>query len=399
MSNIMEAIVMAGGEGKRMKSTLPKVLHPVCGHEMIYLIVKKVIELGVKTVYIVCGKHKDAIMKCIDTKVKTNFPNAVIHYVMQETPLGTGHAIMQCLPYIKSETMTDIMILNGDAPLIDNTIREFMNIPSPALMVTSLKNPKGQGRIITSNSTGKFQRIVEEKDANEEERQIQLVNCGVYKVSNQDLTKYVPQITNHNAQKEYYLTDLCEFIQDKLNLYEVKKEDQIELLNVNSQEDLCKANRAMIETTLKDMNFQIRKVLPDDFSKGYTSLLAQLSDTIDINTPAQFEELLNTIQQNKNHHIYVVEDLSTKTIIGNITLLIEPKFIHGGQCVGHIEDVVVHKCYRNKKIGAYLVNYINTFIFEYNCYKFILDCKDYLIPFYTQSGYNFTDGVQMHRYI
>jgi NDP-sugar pyrophosphorylase family protein len=386
------AIIMAGGEGKRMQSSLPKVLHHVFGEPMIVRILRKVIQLNVETVYIVCGNAMEQIHTVVNEYFSSNHD---IHFVLQPVARGTGDAIKCCLPYLQDKDV-NVLILNGDTPLIDTSLQTFVKSPTPCLMVTHLLNPYGNGRIMTDKYVS-FLRIIEEKDATEDERKVTLVNCGVYSIPSYDILQYIPKLSSNNAQNEYYLTDICEFIKHKLNVVEVPRESQYELINVNSPDDLIKAERYAIEQHMHKQGLTIRKLEEDDYHKGYLALISQLSNSIDDMSSTFFQRVYCGIQENKNHHIYVVEDKSLKTIIGNVCLLVEPKFIHNGKSVGHIEDVVVLSTHRAMKIGRLMIDYMTTFMNEFNCYKYILDCDAKLEGFYSKCGYE-NKNIQMSLY-
>lgn len=394
MAKETHAIIMAGGEGKRMNSNIPKVLHCVIDEEMIVSIIRKVISLEISKIFVVCGRHIDVIKESISKRVVNDNNKCEIVFVQQIVPLGTGDAVKHCLPYINKDV--NILILNGDTPLIDTSLDEFIKLDAPCLMVSLLDNPFGQGRIIRDEN-GNFNRIVEEKDANEEEKQVKLVNCGVYHVSAEQLLKYIPLIDNVNAQKEYYLTDLCKFIKNDLHLFVLPQSLQYELMNVNTQKELMQARKIAIEKTLLKYNIQIRKLNKDDYNKGYLELLCELSDTITNKTENMFVNVFEQVQRNSHHHIYVLEDTTTNTLIGTATLFVEPKFIHNGMNVGHIEDVVVSRKVQSKGLGKCLILYLTTFMEEMNCYKFILDCSENVKTFYSKCGYT-TKAIQMSLY-
>lgn len=386
------AIIMAGGEGKRMQSTVPKVLHQVLGEPMIVKILKKVIQLNVEVIYVVCGSALSKIQSTVCEYIdKTN--NIV--FVNQSIARGTGDAIKHCLPHLMNKDV-NVLILNGDTPLIDATIELFITTPVPALMVTHLDNPHGNGRIVR-NDDGSFVGIVEEKDASMDEKKISLVNCGVYYISSNDLQKYIPMLTCNNAQNEYYLTDVCAFLKEKLNLVCIPKEFQYELINVNSPTDLAKAERQAIQWNLKTMGLVVRTLAEDDFNKGYLDLLCELSDTITNKSAEFFASMFDKVNKNDDYHVYVIEDVVQERIVANVTLLVEHKFIHDGMNVGHIEDVVVARTHRSNKLGKALVQYVNTLMRELKCYKFILDCSDNLEGFYSKIGYD-KKNIQMAIY-
>ena len=144
MAQETHAIIMAGGEGKRMNSNIPKVLHCVIDEEMIVNIIRKVMTLNVSKIYIVCGRHLETIKNCISARIGDNFE---IVYVNQSVPLGTGDAIRQCLPYFKNVDV-NVLILNGDTPLIDVSLNEFVKCETPSLMVTHLDNPFGDRKSV-----------------------------------------------------------------------------------------------------------------------------------------------------------------------------------------------------------------------------------------------------------
>ncbi len=386
-------IIMAGGEGKRMQSTIPKVLHNVCGEPMIVRILKKVMQLNVEKVYIVCGSTLGQIQDAIQKYFEDT--NNIV-FVNQPIARGTGDAIKHCIPML-ANTNVNVLILNGDTPLIDDTLNMFIKSKNPALMITHLDNPHGNGRIMT-NSQGHFMHIVEEKDASPEEKEIKLVNCGVYFISSADLCAFIPLLTCNNAQNEYYLTDVCGFLKDKMHLVQVPKDIQYELINVNSPIDLANAERQLIVRNLRRINMVVRPLNTNDFTKGYLDLLCELSNTITCKSQVFFDSVMTTIQNNNRHHVFVMEDTIEQRIVATVTVLVEPKFIHNGMCVGHIEDVVVSRTHRTQKLGKILMEYVNTWMRELNCYKFILDCHEDLEAFYKKASYG-KKSIQMAVYV
>jgi NDP-sugar pyrophosphorylase family protein len=395
--NTLYAVIMAGGEGKRMKSSVPKVLNKVSGEPMIVRIVKKVTSLDVQKILVVCGKYEKDIKQCIETDMNLSDNRIEIVYVQQYVPLGTGDAIKCCLPFLPHDKSVDVLIMNGDTPLIDKSIDEFVKTTSPCIMTTILDNPHGQGRIITNTFNGKFIKIVEEKDATQSERAITLVNCGVYKVSSYHLHQFIPQITNNNVQNEYYLTDICGMMQCMIHLYELPRDNQYELLNVNTMEDLHKAESILCESFFRNNNLNVRVLEEGDYYKGYLYVLSQLSDTVTIKSYDEFITLFNLINMNDNHIVYVIEDMKKQMIVANITLIIERKFIRGGKNVVHIEDVVVDSQYRKLNIGVNMISYIVSKSVSLDAYKIILDCKETLTSFYGKTGFTQT-SVQMSKY-
>ncbi len=260
---------MAGGLGKRMESDLPKVLHKVYGiidqknvydefksnfkitgydsylKPMIVHVINTSLKLNPKKIFIVVGSYKDIIEKTINEYFDSN---DLIEYIIQEKALGTGHAVMCCLPRLQSYPNTETLILSGDVPLISvNTIKNLINEPNKFL-ITKLTNPFGCGRIILENN--KVIKIVEEKDCSSEEKNIKLVNCGIYQINSDILLKFIPQITNNNKACEYYLTDIVELMVKnfiEISYYELNECAQYEIKNVNTKVDLESLNNFLLD--------------------------------------------------------------------------------------------------------------------------------------------------------
>ena len=231
--------LLAGGLGKRMNSELPKVLHRVNGEAMIVRLLKQILTLNPDKILIIVGKSRSIIQSEIEKSIN----DSRILYVNQETPLGTGHAVLCTLESLDDG---DNIILNSDVPLLQaSTIlqiyQSFQN-QNANLLVTAIKlaDPTGNGRIIF-NEFGKFDKIVEEKDCGVE-KAVNLVNCGIYICKSDYLKKYVPMIDNTNAQSEYYLTDIVKiynkFENSGLVVYELPSDKEREIYNVNTKSQL-----------------------------------------------------------------------------------------------------------------------------------------------------------------
>lgn len=206
--------ILAAGEGKRMRSDIPKVLHLFQGKPILARIIETARQLNPKMIIVITGRHNQLIQKTLMEYISIKD----VLFVVQEKPLGTGDAIKTTLPYYYLGEQ--VLILNGDMPLINNTIleqfihkRSHMNI-----LVAKFANPFGYGRIVY-NSTGEFTEIVEEKDCNDLQREIQIVNSGLYYLSAEILIKYIPKITNENSQQEYYLTDIVKLVKNQSNIH------------------------------------------------------------------------------------------------------------------------------------------------------------------------------------
>ena len=240
-------IIMAGGLGKRMRSTLPKVLHEILDKPMLVHVVERALELKPVKILIVVGKYLPVISETLKTYNILKY----VDFINQPEALGTGHAIQCCREQLNNNA--DVLILSGDVPLIKtDSLHTMINDLSCArIMTTMLEDPHGYGRIIENN--GVFEKIVEEKDCSDEERKCQKTNAGIYAFNSKMLYKYLPYLSNDNAQQEYYLTDIVEIIKEhenvNIDLYDMPVERQIELTGVNTKEQLEELNIALKNTT------------------------------------------------------------------------------------------------------------------------------------------------------
>jgi UDP-N-acetylglucosamine diphosphorylase/glucosamine-1-phosphate N-acetyltransferase len=237
MENNLVITILAGGEGKRMNSNIPKVLHLFNGKPMLVKIIEKSLLLKPSKIIIVTGKYNDLIQNTLSQYIDIT----PIIFVQQKTPLGTGHAIKCCLDYYKPEQK--ILILNGDMPLINKEVLEqFINSKQTNfnILVAQFSNPTGYGRIIYENND--FMEIIEEKDCNEEQKTINVVNSGLYYIASELLREFIPMITNENKQNEYYLTDIVKIIKSKTNhtidTFLIDVNDNKYISGVNTQAEL-----------------------------------------------------------------------------------------------------------------------------------------------------------------
>lgn len=235
----VKAVILAAGKGTRMKSELPKVIHEALGKPMVEYSIEAAKGAGATEddICLVVG-HKAELVKAA---VKEN-----VTYVLQEEQLGTGHAVLCAKDFIGTEGIT--MVLCGDTPLITgNTLKKLVDIhlkEQNAITVLSAvaEDPTGYGRII-KDSWGKFMKIVEHKDASDEEKRVDEINSGMYIFNSDVLSKTLAKLDNDNAQGEYYLTDTIQIAKD-LGLGEVDTviiDDMDEIKGVNSREQLEEA--------------------------------------------------------------------------------------------------------------------------------------------------------------
>jgi bifunctional N-acetylglucosamine-1-phosphate-uridyltransferase/glucosamine-1-phosphate-acetyltransferase GlmU-like protein len=239
-------LIMAGGLGKRMNSSIPKVLHEINSKPMICYVIDSAFSIGCLQVGIIVGKYKTVI----EEKINEYYPNDTrIIWIEQNEPLGTGHAILCALDWMKCNLSfdTSIFILSGDVPLIKSYTLEQLDQNPNSILVTRYSNPSGYGRIIVKNNM--IIDIVEEKDCSDKEKEINLVNCGLYSMKLNLLLNIIPLITNDNVAKEYYLTSMIKIAFDKgyiINMYELPESESIQIANINTQEDLLTINNIFI---------------------------------------------------------------------------------------------------------------------------------------------------------
>ena len=241
------AIIMAGGLGKRMESTIPKVLHKINNIPMINRVLSKLMLLSdvvnVEKILVVVGKYKNEIKTAIEKQTVLCSILSKIIYVTQPEALGTGHAIQCCRNELLNYIDSDVLILSGDVPMLTSiTMANLLLLKSKVkIITTTLDNPSGYGRILTNNSN-QFDKIVEQKDCTNDELNIKRVNGGIYAINSLLLCKYLPYLKNDNNQKEFYLTDIIEIIKREENvdidMLEIEKHNVIEIIGVNTIQQL-----------------------------------------------------------------------------------------------------------------------------------------------------------------
>lgn len=247
MTNLVVTI-LAGGNGTRMRSEYPKVLHSFEGKPMLTRIVETAYKLNPKRIIIVTGKHHDKIVNTINTQIKEKEKDkekekeTEIIYVQQPIAQGTGDAIKCCLKEYAKEDK--VLILNGDTPKLTHTILETFITHAKGscnILCAKLENPKGYGRIY-QNETGEVEGIIEEKDCSAIQKQIQIVNTGIYYMDTTILQKYIPLITNNNKKEEFYLTDIVKIVKNNswnvIHAVKLNESSNKYIMGVNSPEEL-----------------------------------------------------------------------------------------------------------------------------------------------------------------
>ena len=248
MKSNLSIIIMAGGLGKRMNSSLPKILHKILNKPMIVHVIEQSMKLLPRQIIIVVGKYKDIIEKTL--KEYLDIDNLPIKFINQPEALGTGHAIKCCINELNKSNTQITLILSGDVPLLksETMINIIENINKVKIMTAEFENSTGYGRIIELNS--KFVKIIEEKDCSQEQKQIKKINCGIYAFNTDILCKYLPYLSNNNSQKEYYLTDIIEIIKINENIevdtFNITKDKNHEITGINTIDQLLELEKLMI---------------------------------------------------------------------------------------------------------------------------------------------------------
>jgi UDP-N-acetylglucosamine diphosphorylase/glucosamine-1-phosphate N-acetyltransferase len=245
--------ILAAGEGKRMRSNIPKVLHLFQGKPMLVSIIETSKKLDAKKIIIKTGKYDVLIKETISKYMDIDIGNLI--FIQQASPLGTGDAIKSCLPSYNKEDK--VLILNGDMPLINKEILKKFIDASPYemnILVARFSNPTGYGRILY-NEKKEFIEIVEEKDCSPEQKKIDFINSGLYYINADLLLKYIPMIENRNSQKEYYLTDIVKIIKDSeeinINTFLICQDENKYISGVNTLDEL-KMLENEINTTIEN---------------------------------------------------------------------------------------------------------------------------------------------------
>jgi bifunctional UDP-N-acetylglucosamine pyrophosphorylase/glucosamine-1-phosphate N-acetyltransferase len=229
-------IILAAGKGTRMRSSLPKVLQPLAGRPLLGHVIETAKKLNADNIITIFGHGGELVQQAFATEN--------VQWVEQAEQLGTGHAVKVTLPVLPADGIS--LILSGDVPCItQDTLQKLLDASTSTgigLVTLTVADATGYGRIVREN--GKIQAIVEHKDASEEQRKIKEFNTGIYAVSNAKLHQWLPQLSNNNAQGEYYLTDIVAMaIADGLEVASVEPERAFEVEGVNDRIQLAALER------------------------------------------------------------------------------------------------------------------------------------------------------------
>ncbi|MDR3300878.1 MAG: bifunctional UDP-N-acetylglucosamine diphosphorylase/glucosamine-1-phosphate N-acetyltransferase GlmU [Candidatus Accumulibacter sp.] len=232
----MNIVILAAGQGKRMYSNLPKVLHPLAGKALVLHVIDTARALSPRRLCIVYGHGGEAVRSALDA------PD--LSWALQEPQLGTGHAVRQALPFLDGQGTT--LVLYGDVPLIQaETLRRLVHAAADGLAVLTveLTDPQGYGRIVR-DPAGNVARIVEQKDASAEERAIHEINTGIMAMPAERLGEWLSRLSSDNAQHEYYLTDIVGIaVAAGLPVRTTRPDHAWEVLGVNSKTQLAELER------------------------------------------------------------------------------------------------------------------------------------------------------------
>ncbi|MDP5030138.1 bifunctional UDP-N-acetylglucosamine diphosphorylase/glucosamine-1-phosphate N-acetyltransferase GlmU [Paraglaciecola sp.] len=253
-------VILAAGKGTRMKSTLPKVLHPIGGKPMVQHIIDTVKQVGATNINLVYGHGADQLQQAL--------AHNELNWCLQAEQLGTGHAVQQAAPFLSDEE--DVLILVGDAPLIKaSTLSELFSTKQQAdlaLLTVHLDDPSGMGRIIRQGDN--VSAIVEHKDATPAQRKITEINTGMMIMNGKDLKRWLSQLNNQNAQGEFYLTDVIEMAANEGKIIRASHPTSAtEVEGINNRMQLAKIERAFQTEQANDL-----------MSKGVTLLDPQRFD-------------------------------------------------------------------------------------------------------------------------
>ncbi len=235
--NQLHVVILAAGEGKRMKSAAAKVLQKIAGKPMLGHVIDTARQLGAAGIHVVYGHGGEQVRAAFASQDD-------LHWAEQEQRLGTGHALQQAMPTVPVDAR--VLVLYGDVPLITaETLQRLLAAPGRiAVLVADLADPTGYGRIVR-DTQGRVGRIVEHKDATDEEREIRTVNTGILVADGEALRRWLQHLSNDNTQGEYYLTDVFASAAAEFNAAEmVHVHDPVEVEGANDAWQLAALERA-----------------------------------------------------------------------------------------------------------------------------------------------------------
>lgn len=317
----LSIVILAAGQGTRMRSELPKVLHPLGGRPLLSHVIESAHRLNADAIHVVIGHGAE--------RVRDTFADAGVNWVMQDRQLGTGHAVAQAMPSIPDGHT--VLVMYGDVPLISKeTLEPLRAIAAQGfvgLLTAELENPTGYGRIL-HNADGSICRIVEEKDASTSERAIREVNTGFVAAPAAKLRRWVDALDNSNAQGEFYLTDIVvRAVNDGVSVRGFSAANIEEVMGINDRAQLAVQERC----------YQRRKAL------------ACMRDGVTLIDPARFD-LRGTLSAGQDVIIDVNAVLQGDVRLGN-RVSIGPNVVLSNVQVGDDVQILANCVIEDAVIG------------------------------------------------
>lgn len=363
--NELHVVILAAGQGKRMKSSLPKVLHKLGGKPLLAHVIAVARKLHPKKIHVLYGVDGEKIFK-------TTMPGDDLHWVLQKKPLGTGHAVLQVLPFIPKAAR--VLILYGDVPLIKAETLQYLlattACDSVGILTAEFSDPNGFGRIIrTKSGQGRIKAIIEDKDATSKERAIKEINTGIMLFPGSLLKAFLPLVKRNNAQKEYYLTDAIAFaVANFYKINGVKVDEAQEVFGVNDKVQLVNLERfyqkrqalALLEqgiTVIDPMRFDLRGELIVDLDVTFdVNVVLEGSIYIGANSYVGSNCFLRNVKIGKNVLIKpncVVEDsiIEDDCIIGPFARIRPESRIKAKARIGNFVEVKKSEVGKGTKIS------------------------------------------------
>jgi bifunctional UDP-N-acetylglucosamine pyrophosphorylase / glucosamine-1-phosphate N-acetyltransferase len=353
----LSVVILAAGQGKRMKSSLPKVLQPLAGRPLLAHVIDVAQSLEPAEVSVVYGHGGDAVREALKT--------AKVSWALQAQQLGTGHAVMQALPSLKNDSL--VLVLYGDVPLIRrSTLDELVKLAGPkamSLLTMVVDEPTGYGRIVR-NARGQVLKIVEQKDATKQQLKIKECNTGILVAPAKLLRGWLSKLKSNNAQGEYYLTDIVAMaVKDKVKVNPLVSPTVAEVLGINDKVQLAEVEglrRAQVSRELMLAGV----TLADPARVDVRGKLTHASDVfIDVNTVFEGEVTLgNRVRIGPNCVIRdakigddteifancVIDsaDIGSKCLIGPFSRVRPTSTLSSGVHIGNFVEV------KNSKVGT-----------------------------------------------
>ncbi|MDJ0760028.1 MAG: bifunctional UDP-N-acetylglucosamine diphosphorylase/glucosamine-1-phosphate N-acetyltransferase GlmU [Woeseiaceae bacterium] len=242
----LSVLILAAGQGTRMRSRLPKVLQPLAGQPLLAHVIATATSLDAADICVVYGHGGDT--------VRERFDGLPLRWALQAEQHGTGHAVQQAMPETPDENQ--VLVLAGDVPLLTKqTLQSLIDGSAPgelSVLTVDMDDPTGYGRIIRNGDS--VTSIVEQKDATEEQLEVREINTGVMLASAENMKRWLAELRNDNAQGEYYLTDIVALaVGEGIRVTGIKAQDPDEVMGINDKKQLAEAERAMQKKRVEEL--------------------------------------------------------------------------------------------------------------------------------------------------